>query len=155
MYLYRTTLVPRLWQRLCESNDPGRYSIVQEIVQTAGGSQDVASQTVLLTVVYQLNEPTSAASSPSSSTTSPTDMHNPFPLIHCDTSFMHELPISPISATFSDNSAVSPVSEGYLPPSVLGHIDESTFANISPLPIDDTFDHNWHYSAPSGPDCLL
>ncbi|KAI0060561.1 hypothetical protein BV25DRAFT_1807302 [Artomyces pyxidatus] len=89
LFLYRTALVPQFWERLCQSNDPGRYSIVQEIVQTHDG--DAAQQTVLLTVVYQLNEPSSAASPSSSSASSsstpsasPTGLEAAFPLLHCD-----------------------------------------------------------------------
>ncbi|KDQ56460.1 hypothetical protein JAAARDRAFT_79440 [Jaapia argillacea MUCL 33604] len=31
-FLYRTTLIPKFWDHLCQSPDPTRYSIVQEIV---------------------------------------------------------------------------------------------------------------------------
>src|SRR6266850_4240143 len=70
--------------------EPGRYSIVQEIVQTVQGRSpdgDVPVQTTLLTVVYQLNEPRSSSPVPSSSTASPVSIHNRYSLTSCNVRF--------------------------------------------------------------------
>ena len=72
--------------------EPGRYSIVQEIVQTVQGRSpdgDMPLQTTLLTVVYQLNEQrTSSSPVPSSSTASPASMHQRYALTSCNVRFM-------------------------------------------------------------------
>ncbi|EIM80699.1 uncharacterized protein STEHIDRAFT_142622 [Stereum hirsutum FP-91666 SS1] len=154
-YMYRASLVPQFWVRLCDSNEPGRYSIVQEIIQASTGSSPT-SEHVLLTVVYQLTEPitttttASSSSSPSyaygdggdctspapssrssnsgsggsrsssgsgsgSGMMSPVDMlgrNTTFELLPCNTSsFMNavnDLPITPVSATFSDHPGSGP-----------------------------------------------
>ncbi|KAI0042649.1 hypothetical protein FA95DRAFT_1575602 [Auriscalpium vulgare] len=160
LFLYRTTLVPQFWERLCQANDPGRYSIVQEIVQG-----DADGGPALLTVVYQLNEPASAqgspalsesacgsgsgsgASSPESSSASPTELEAAFPMLHCDPAFLHELPISPISATFSDAGAPE-----HHPPQHAYALDDGAFG--VGVPLLDAFDPRWHYGS-AGADALL
>ncbi|TFY75463.1 hypothetical protein EWM64_g8549 [Hericium alpestre] len=144
MFLYRTALVPQYWQRLCDSSDPGRYSIVQEIVQSVPGAP---MQNVLLTVVYQLNEPgSSAGSSPSLSTASPSDLSSPFSFTNCDPALLHELPISPISSSFGDRSpgSVAGGNDLFAPPP----LDDAAFAHMSPLAIDDFDPARWAYPAP-------
>ena len=74
------------------STEPGRYSIVQEIVQTVQGRSpdgDVPVQATLLTVVYQLNEgrSPSPSESPSSSTASPVSIHGRYSLTSCNVRF--------------------------------------------------------------------
>ncbi|KAI0319285.1 hypothetical protein OF83DRAFT_1170358 [Amylostereum chailletii] len=145
-YVYRAVLIPGFWTKLCESNDPGRYSIVQEIVQQSSshpsspsssssslslGLDSFATSSVLLTVVYQLNEPATSSASSSSPSTSYThsgpspspapsletdDYGFPLSMIssQCDSSSafgMPDLPISPVSATFGE-SATAPPSGG-------------------------------------------
>ncbi|KZV76484.1 hypothetical protein PENSPDRAFT_421177 [Peniophora sp. CONT] len=149
-YVYRVALVPGFWQKLCESNDPGRYSIVQEIIQSAMNSSPLnspslsaeipPSASVLLTVVYQLQEPAGAFYETHSRSVSPETSPSPTPApsqtqmqTHavdfghslsslCDTSgyFPPQLPISPVSATFSDVPAPShqptaPIVQQYVP----------------------------------------
>ncbi|VDC05677.1 unnamed protein product [Peniophora sp. CBMAI 1063] len=130
-YVYRVALVPGFWQKLCESNDPGRYSIVQEITQSAIGSSPLSSPSlsaeipqsasVLLTVVYQLQEPAGTYYEAQSINASPETSPSPTPAplqtqmqshsvdyshsltALCDSSgYFPQLPISPVSATFSD-----------------------------------------------------
>ena len=71
------------------SLEPGRYSIVQEIVQTVQGRSsdgDIPVQTTLLTVVYQLNERRSPSPAPSS-TASPVSIHDRYSLASCNVRF--------------------------------------------------------------------
>ena len=74
------------------STEPGRYSIVQEIVQTVQGRSpdgDIPLQTTILTVVYQLNEQRASCSPiPSSSTASPASIHQRYALTSCNVRFM-------------------------------------------------------------------
>lgn len=131
MFLYRTTLIPQYWDRLCQSNEPGRYSIVQEITQTVQGRSpdDVPVQTTLLTVVYQLNEQRSPSPVPSSSTASPVSIHNRYSLASCNQpGYMQDLPISP----------------------------ETTYhPHIPSLPVEDTFGNRWGGYGPPAPEPLL
>ncbi|KAI0035594.1 hypothetical protein K488DRAFT_68283 [Vararia minispora EC-137] len=120
-YVYRVALVPNFWPRLCESNDPGRYSIVQEIVQSSADEPTASpvsspgvpsTASVLLTVVYQLQEPSSGSTSadaspvpsPSASPAPPPPGDYGYSLSSlCDPGLLQpDLPISPVSATFSD-----------------------------------------------------
>lgn len=81
---------PHRFVALTSSAEPGRYSIVQEIVQTVQGRSpdgDVPVQTTLLTVVYQLNERRSPSPSPSSSTASPVSVHDRYSLASCNVRF--------------------------------------------------------------------
>lgn len=154
--------------------EPGRYSIVQEIVQTVQGRSpdgDVPVQTTLLTVVYQLNEPRSSSPVPSSSTASPVSIHNRYSLTSCNvrflwsseppsegltlpkqTGYMQDLPISPVSATFSENGDHV---GSFLSTDCLGNLQETTSYQIPSLPLEDTFNHRWAGYAPSATDPLL
>lgn len=154
MFLYRTTLIPQYWDRLCQSHEPGRYSIVQEIVQTVQGRSpdgDVPVQTTLLTVVYQLNEQRSPSPSPSSSTASPVSIHDRFSLSSCNSGYIHDLPISPVSATFSENGDhVGP----YLSDCIT-HLQETTYTQIPSLAMEDTFNPRWGGYVPPATETLL
>jgi len=196
MFLYRTTLIPQYWDRLCQSHgrfqrwagghrlraltftpEPGRYSIVQEIVQTVQGRSsdgDIPVQTTLLTVVYQLNEHGSPSESPvpSSSTASPVSIHNRYPLTSCNVrlccllgtivwkrlthfeqpGYMQDLPISPVSATFSENGDHV---GSYISSDCMGHLQETTYHQIPSLPVEDTFNHRWGGYAPPAAEPLL
>ncbi|KAI0262186.1 hypothetical protein BC834DRAFT_972191 [Gloeopeniophorella convolvens] len=161
MFLYRTTLVPQYWDRLCQSHEPGRYSIVQEIIQTIQGRTsdgEVPLQTTLLTVVYQLNEQRPHSPTPSSSTASPASIHNQYPLssggVRIEQSgYMHDLPISPVSATFSESG--DHVAQ-YLSSGSLGHLQpEAAYPHLSPLSVDDAFDSRWSGYPPPAPESLL
>ncbi|KAI0319278.1 hypothetical protein OF83DRAFT_1170354 [Amylostereum chailletii] len=63
-YVYRVALVPGLWNDLCRSNNPGRYSVVQCIFQCWRASPlsselvQKPSKTLLRTVVYNFEEVT-------------------------------------------------------------------------------------------------
>ncbi|KAI9508378.1 hypothetical protein F5148DRAFT_915639 [Russula earlei] len=145
MFLYRTTLIPQYWDRLCQSHEPGRYSIVQEITQTVQGRSpdggDIPVETTLLTVVYQLNEQRSSSPVPSSSTASPVSIHNRYSLTSCNQpGYIQDLPISPVSATFSENGDHG---GSYLPPDCMGHLQETTYPQLASLPVEDTFGHRW------------
>jgi len=143
MFLYRTALIPQYWDRLCQSHEPGRYSIVQEIVQTVQGRSsdgDIPVQATLLTVVYQLNERRSPSPAPSSSTASPVSLHDRYSLASCNPGYIQDLPISPVSATFSENG--DPVGS-YLSSDCMTHLQETTYPQIPSLPLDDTFSHRW------------
>ncbi|TFY57322.1 hypothetical protein EVG20_g8597 [Dentipellis fragilis] len=146
LFMYSTALVPQYWQRLCESHDPGRYCIVQEIVQGGAGAS-TQNRPVLLTVVYQLSEPptaASAASSPSLSIASPTALSNPnpspFSFDPCDPCLLAELPISPLSENYSDHSPVSASSDHFAAQGA-GAMD-TPFA-MSPLALPADFDPRW------------
>ncbi|KAI0002257.1 hypothetical protein BJV74DRAFT_45592 [Russula compacta] len=157
MFLYRTTLIPQYWDRLCQSHEPGRYSIVQEITQTVPGrslDSDVPVQTTLLTVVYQLNEQGSSESSPvpSSSTASPVSIHDRYPFTSCNPGYMQDLPISPVSATFSENGDHM---GSYLSSDCISHLQETTYPQIPSLPVEDTFTHRWGGYAPPAAEPLL
>ncbi|KAH9067705.1 hypothetical protein EDB87DRAFT_23826 [Lactarius vividus] len=156
MFLYRTTLIPQYWDRLCQSHEPGRYSIVQEIVQTVQGRSpdgDVPVQTTLLTVVYQLNEQrTTSSPVPSSSTASPVSMHQRYALTSCNPGYMQDLPISPVSATFSETGDHV---GSYLPSDCIGHMQEPAYTQMSSLPVEEPFNTRWSGYAPSAAEPLL
>jgi len=155
MFLYRTTLIPQYWDRLCQSHEPGRYSIVQEVTQTVQGRSpdgDIPVQTTLLTVVYQLNEQKSSSPVLSSSTASPVSMHEPYSLTTCNPGYLQDLPISPVSATFSDNGDHV---RSYLPSDCMSHLQETTYPQIPSLPVEDTFHHRWGGYGPPAAESLL
>lgn len=156
------------------SPEPGRYSIVQEIVQTVQGRSsdgDIPVQTTLLTVVYQLNERRSPSPAPSSSTASPASIHDRYSLASCNvrcpgfqnpasTSLTHlkqsgyiqDLPISPVSATFSENGDHV---GSYLSSNCMTHLQETTYPQIPSLPLEDTFNHRWAGYVQPAADPLL
>jgi len=156
MFLYRTTLIPQYWDRLCQSHEPGRYSIVQEIVQTVQGRSpdgDIPLQTTLLTVVYQLNEQRGSSSPvPSSSTASPASIHQRYALTSCNQGYMQDLPISPVSATFSETGDHV---GSYLPTDCMSHMQESAYTQMSSLPVEEPFNPRWSGYAPTAADPLL
>ncbi|KAH9976110.1 hypothetical protein BGW80DRAFT_1456977 [Lactifluus volemus] len=155
MFLYRTALIPQYWDRLCQSHEPGRFSIVQEIIQTVQGRSpdgDIPVQTTLLTVVYQLNEQGTSSPSSSSSTASPVSIHDRYSLASCNTGYMQDLPISPVSATFSDNGDHV---GSYLPPDCIAHLQEPAYAHMPSLPVEDTFNPRWSGYAPQATEPLL
>lgn len=155
------------------SPEPGRYSIVQEIVQTVQGRSpdgDIPVQTTLLTVVYQLNEQRSPSPTPSSSTASPVSVHNRYSLASCNVryrglhnpvstsltpfeqpAYMQDLPISPVSATFSENGDHV---GAYLSSDCITHLQETTYPQIPSLPLEDTF-NRWGGYVPPAADPLL
>jgi hypothetical protein len=159
---------------LTSGPEPGRYSIVQEIVQTVQGRSsdgDIPVQTTLLTVVYQLNERRSPSPTPSSSTASPVSIHNRYSLASCNVRFrglqksvsigltlleqsgyMQDLPISPVSATFSENGDHV---GSYLSSDCMTHLQETTYPQIPSLPMEDTFNHRWSGYVPPTADPLL
>ncbi|KAA1470480.1 hypothetical protein DENSPDRAFT_879737 [Dentipellis sp. KUC8613] len=147
LFMYSTALVPQYWQRLCESHDPGRYCIVQEIVQGGPGAS-TQNRPVLLTVVYQLSEPpaASAASSPSLSIASPTALSNPnpspFSFDPCDPCLLADLPISPLSESYSDHSPVSASSDTFAAHGGGPGAMDAPFA-MSPLALPADFDTRW------------
>ncbi|KAI0250043.1 hypothetical protein BJV78DRAFT_617930 [Lactifluus subvellereus] len=155
MFLYRTTLIPQYWERLCQSLEPGRYSIVQEITQTIQGCSpdgDIPVQSTLLTVVYQLNEQRTSSPVSSASSASPVSIHQRYSLTSCNPGYMQDLPISPVSATFSDNGDHV---GSYLPSDCMGHLSEPAYAHIPSLPMEDTFNPRWSGYAPSATEPLL
>ncbi|KAI0001008.1 hypothetical protein BJV77DRAFT_1063559 [Russula vinacea] len=155
MFLYRTTLIPQYWDRLCQSHEPGRYSIVQEITQTIQGRSsdgDIPVQTTLLTVVYQLNEQRSPSPTPSSSTASPASIHNRYTLASCNSGYMQDLPISPVSATFSENGDHV---GSYLSSDCMTHLQETTYPQIPSLPMEDTFNPRWGGYVPPTAEPLM
>jgi len=156
MFLYRTTLIPQYWDRLCQSHEPGRYSIVQEITQTVQGRSpdgDVPVQTTLLTVVYQLNERRSPSPVPSPSTASPVSIHDRYSLASCNQpGYMQDLPISPVSATFSENGDHV---GAYLTSDCMGPLQETHYPHIPSLPVEDTFSNRWGAYVAPAPETLL
>jgi hypothetical protein len=153
--------------------EPWRYSIVQEITQTVQGRSpdDIPVQTTLLTVVYQLNGRRSPSPVPSSSTASPVSIHNRYPLDSCNVRFcgllnlllkdltlfkqpgyLQDLPISPVSATFSENGDHV---GSYLTSDCMGPLQETTYPHISSLPVEDTFSNRWGGYGPPAPETLL
>jgi hypothetical protein len=154
--------------------EPGRFSIVQEIIQTVQGRSpdgDIPVQTTLLTVVYQLNEQGTSSPSSSSSTASPVSIHDRYSLASCNvrscglwhsvlngltfikqTGYMQDLPISPVSATFSDNGDHV---GSYLPPDCIAHLQEPAYAHMPSLPVEDTFNPRWSGYAPQATEPLL
>ena len=165
---------PHRFVALMSSTEPGRYSIVQEIVQTVQGRSpdgDVPVQTTLLTVVYQLNEQRSPSPSPSSSTASPVSIHDRYSLASCNVrlrglqnpvsssltlfeqpGYMQDLPISPVSATFSENGDHV---GSYLSSDCMTHLQETTYPQIPSLAIEDTFNHRWGGYVPPAAETLL
>jgi hypothetical protein len=82
--------------------EPGRFSIVQEIVQTVQGRSpdgDIPVQTTLLTVVYQLNEQGTSSPSSSSSTASPVSIHDRYSLTSCNVRFCVEFETRVLNGT--------------------------------------------------------
>lgn len=154
------------------SPEPGRYSIVQEITQTIQGRSsdgDIPVQTTLLTVVYQLNEQRSPSPTPSSSTASPASIHNRYTLASCNVRFfqnpvstgltffeqsgyMQDLPISPVSATFSENGDHV---GSYLSSDCMTHLQETTYPQIPSLPMEDTFNPRWGGYVPPTAEPLM
>lgn len=149
-FVYRVHLVPSFWSKLCDSTDPGRYSIVQEIMQSPATSPPPTpmpgpslplSASVLLTVVYQLREPStgpgsaegSPATSPSLSPVPTPSADYGYPLSSiCDPAyFQHDLPISPVSATFSDGPQQTTAASAAYAPNVPVSIGGGEAVNVT------------------------
>ena len=54
--------------------------------------------------------------------------------------YIQDLPISPVSATFSENGDHV---GSYLSSDCITHLQETTYPQIPSLPIEDTFSHRW------------
>jgi hypothetical protein len=67
------------------------------------------------------------------------------------TGYMQDLPISPVSATFSDNGDHV---GSYLPSDCMAHLHEPAYAHM-PLPVEDTFHPRWTGYAPPVTEPLL
>src|SRR5712671_3760685 len=67
-------------------------------------------------------------------------------------SYMQDLPISPVSATFSENGDHV---GSYLSSDCSGNLQETTYPQITSLPVEDTFNHRWSGYALSSADPLL
>lgn len=65
--------------------------------------------------------------------------------------YMQDLPISPVSATFSENGD----HVGYLSSDCISHLQETTYPQIPSLHVEDTFSHRWGGYAPSVAEPLL
>lgn len=173
-YVFKIWANPHRLEALTLVPEPGRYSIVQEITQTVQGRSpdgDVPVQTTLLTVVYQLNERRSPSPVPSPSTASPVSIHDRYSLASCNVRFcglcdplskgltlfkqpgyMQDLPISPVSATFSENGDHV---GSYLTSDCMGPLQETHYPHIPSLPVEDTFSHRWGGYVPPAAETLL
>lgn len=65
--------------------------------------------------------------------------------------YMQDLPISPVSATFSENGDVG----SYLSSDCMTHLQETTYHQIPSLPLEDTFNHRWGGYVPPAAETLL
>jgi hypothetical protein len=67
--------------------------------------------------------------------------------------YMQDLPISPVSATFSENGDHV---GSYLSSDCIGNLQETTYPQITSLPVEDTFNHHrWGGYGSSAADPLL
>jgi hypothetical protein len=65
---------------------------------------------------------------------------------------MQDLPISPVSATFSENGDHV---GAYLSSDCLGNLQETAYHQIPSLPVEDTFSHRWGGYAPPTAESIL
>jgi hypothetical protein len=66
--------------------------------------------------------------------------------------YIQDLPISPVSATFSENGDNV---GSYLSSDCITHLQETTYPHIPSLPIEDTFNHRWGGYVPPAAETLL
>lgn len=66
--------------------------------------------------------------------------------------YMQDLPISPVSATFSENGDHV---GSYLSSDCMSHLQETTFPQIPSLPMEDTFNPRWGGYVPPTAEALL
>ena len=66
--------------------------------------------------------------------------------------YMQDLPISPVSATFSENGDHV---GSYLSSDCITHLQETTYPQIPSLPMEDTFSHRWGGYVPPATEALL